>query len=96
MNRSAILGIFCLGLIGSIAAQEPRTENTWTRGKDFTPAPTKIETMNGLAGRWVGEAMGGTTEEIWSPPDAGEMIGMFRFIKDGKTSFYELMTISPS
>jgi hypothetical protein len=48
-----------------------------------------------LAGRWVGDGFGGTSEEIWSPPSAdGTMMGMYRHHKaDGTLNFYEFFVL---
>lgn len=39
------------------------------------------------------KALGGFSEEIYSDPNSGVIMGAYRLIKDGKTIFYELMTI---
>ncbi|RYY34034.1 MAG: hypothetical protein EOP59_16885, partial [Sphingomonadales bacterium] len=44
-----------------------------------------------LAGRWVGEGLGGQVEESWSPAMGGQMAGHFTLVQDGKPVFYELM-----
>lgn len=59
---------------------------------DFPPS-AKIDDVAWIAGRWRGEAMGGSFEETWNPPSGNSMIGMFKFIKDEKVQFYELLTI---
>lgn len=46
-----------------------------------------------LIGHWKGEMFGGKVEEIWSPPMAGTMMGMYKMVKDDKVVFYELMII---
>lgn len=46
-----------------------------------------------LAGRWVGEGLGGQMEEVWSPPVGGQMIGHFRFMQNGAPVFYEFMVL---
>ena len=46
-----------------------------------------------IAGSWAGEAMGGRFEETWNPASADSMVGMFKFIKDDKVVFYEILTI---
>lgn len=46
-----------------------------------------------LAGRWVGEGLGGQVEETWAPPQGGQMVGHFRLIRAGVPVFYELMLI---
>jgi hypothetical protein len=46
-----------------------------------------------LAGRWVGEGFGGQMEEAWAPPVGGQMIGHFRYWRDGQPQFYEFMVM---
>jgi hypothetical protein len=46
-----------------------------------------------LAGRWVGEGFGGQMEESWAPPVGGQMIGYFRYWRDGQPQFYEFMVM---
>ena len=36
---------------------------------------------------------GSTSEEVWSGPDSGTMMGMYREMKDGQTTFYELLVL---
>ena len=53
-----------------------------------------IEDAAFIEGYWIGEAFGGTFEEIWSAPNQGTMLGMFKLVADEAVNFYELMTIS--
>lgn len=46
-----------------------------------------------IAGQWRGEMQGGITEENWSAAVGGSMMGVFRFVKDGKAVFYEMLLI---
>ncbi len=47
-----------------------------------------------LAGHWQGDGFGGTSEEVWSKPVNGVMMGMFRLHDaEGELVFYEFMTI---
>ena len=95
-GRVAALAVLCaLSIAGQGHAQEKLTEHTFTRSPGTPGLTAAVEDMAWLAGHWVGEALGGTVEEIWSPPRGGAMMGMFRLVKDGKTVFYELMTIVP-
>jgi hypothetical protein len=48
-----------------------------------------------MEGRWRGEYGADPVEEHWSGEAAGTIMGMFRWIKDGEVSFYELLTIEP-
>lgn len=50
--------------------------------------------VNWISGHWKGEALGGTAEEIWSPPLGDSMMGAFKLVADGKVKFYELCTIN--
>jgi hypothetical protein len=62
----------------------------------FAAAPAaaqRIEDAAWLAGRWVGEGLGGTVEETWAPAAGGQMVGHFQLVKGGKPVFYELMLL---
>ncbi|HYD74393.1 MAG TPA: DUF6265 family protein [Candidatus Binatia bacterium] len=59
------------------------------------PPPTAeqvriIESASWLAGRWVGEGLGGELEETWSTPASGQMVGHFRLVRGGVVAFYEI------
>ncbi|WP_338359457.1 DUF6265 family protein [Yeosuana marina] len=43
-----------------------------------------------MAGHWKGEAFGGITEEIWSPPLGDSMMFSFKLVSDNQVVFYEL------
>jgi len=59
-----------------------------------TPPPmATIEDAEWLAGRWLGEGLGGEMEEVWSPPVGGQMVGHFRLVRDGAPVFYELLLL---
>ena len=50
-----------------------------------------IDAAAWLAGRWVGEGFGGQMEEAWTPPVGGQMVGHFRYWREGQPQFYEFM-----
>lgn len=57
--------------------------------------PARVEDVAWLEGRWIGEGLGGCSEENMAPPVAGQMMGMFRQTKaDGSLWFYEFYTIA--
>jgi hypothetical protein len=58
-----------------------------------TARPVTIDDAAWLAGRWVGEGFGGQMEEAWAPPVGGQMIGHFRYWRDGEPQFYEFLVM---
>jgi hypothetical protein len=46
-----------------------------------------------IAGQWRGEMQNGITEENCSLPTGDSMMGVFRYVKNGKAVFYELLLI---
>src|SRR4051812_38933100 len=57
------------------------------------PSSQKLDELKCLAGAWPLTANGVTTEEYWTAPGAGSMIGMGRTIASGKTVFFEYLRI---
>jgi hypothetical protein len=90
-----ILPALVLLLIASNSqAQEAMTANTLRLSPDQKSPAATIADMEWYAGRWTGTGLGGSNEEVWSPPRAGTMMGMYRMIKDGKPVLYELLLIT--
>jgi len=58
-------------------------------------AGATVDRLGWMVGRWAGADGDTRIEEIWSPPDAGIMIGVFRWLKEGETSLYEFMLLKP-
>lgn len=81
------------GFSQSVIAQEPLTKNTLKLGEGKKSPAATIAEMEWFAGHWTGDAMGGISEEIWSPPKNGVMMGMYRLVANGKPVIYEFMTI---
>ena len=78
-----------------VAGQTPDTPpaNTIRLEPGAPRPPARIDDVAWLAGAWEGEGLGGTLDEVWSPPKAGAMVGYFRLVKDGKPVFYEILTL---
>lgn len=53
-----------------------------------------LNEVSWISGYWIGEALGGITEEVWTNPLGDSMMGSFKLVVDGKVKFYELCTIS--
>lgn len=58
--------------------------------EETTSPKASIEDASWIAGSWSGEAFGGITEEIWSPPLGDSMMFVFKLVADGKVVFYEI------
>jgi hypothetical protein len=82
MKLIVILFLFVGGIVNS--------QNTMSLNADTTSPKATIADAAWMTGHWKGEAFGGITEEIWSPPSAGSMMFVFRLIVDGEVNFYEI------
>jgi len=67
--------------------------NTKTLAEGQDSPKAKISDIAWMQGHWVGEAFGGETTEIWSPPAAGAMMCSFSLINEGEVNFYEFVII---
>lgn len=54
-----------------------------------SPAAT-LDQVSWIQGHYIGQAFGGKTEEIWSPPSGDSMMFVFKLTVDNKTVFYEV------
>ncbi len=84
-----------LVLAAALAAIAGAEIEVRTLAEGAASPPAKIEDVAWLAGRWIGEGLGGCAEESLSPPVAREMMGKFRQLNgDGSLKFYEFYTIA--
>jgi hypothetical protein len=72
-------------------AQVKNTENTLKLAEGQVSEKATIADASWLAGSWRGTGLGGFSEETWSPPEGGIMVGTYRLVKGGKPVFYEMM-----
>lgn len=91
MKKITLLSIAFLMITSLSWAQ---TENCKILKQGQSSPEAKIDQLSWLVGHWKGEALGGVTEEIWSPAMEGAMMGSFRLVSKGVIKFYELMTIT--
>ncbi len=70
-------------------SQQPATKTLQLSENATSPKATLAE-VEWIQGYWKGEAFGGITEEIWSPPLGDSMMFVFRLINDNKVQFYEV------
>ncbi len=64
-------------------------QNTLQFTKDTISPKATLEDVSWIQGHWKGEAFGGITEEIWSPPLGDSMMFSFKLVVDNKVAFYE-------
>lgn len=57
------------------------------------PSTVALPDLGFISGLWRAEWGGGLGEEYWSAANGDSMMGTFRYVKDGKARFYELMLI---
>jgi hypothetical protein len=90
------IGVALLSLVlaGSAAAQEHQTPNTLKAPGDSPGPAATLADVSWLVGHWKGTGLGGVSEEIWSQPAGGVMMGMYRLVIDGKPSFYEFIHLA--
>ena len=94
MNVARLCVSIALCLLAmSAAAQSPRTEHTLKLDDpDNRPQATLADAAM-LVGSWTGTAFGAKFEEVWNPPSAGSMVGLFKLLHEGKVIMYEIMLI---
>lgn len=97
-NASAVLfGTFVLltvcGFPQVANAQSAKTEHTLKLDDSESRTPATLEDVAWMVGSWSGTAFGNTFEEVWNPPSAGSMIGMWKLVDGDRVVFYELMLL---
>ncbi len=73
-----------------LAAISGKAQNTMSFKDGETSPKAALKEISWMEGHWKGEAFGGITEEIWSPPLGGSMMFSFKLVVDGEVNFYEL------
>jgi hypothetical protein len=92
-------GYFGTGILLLIAfvpcgmTQKRETEHT-LRFNQSDPRPkATLQDIAWLSGAWEGTAFGGISEELWSEPLAGTLMGVYRSVENGAVKFYEVNSI---
>ena len=67
-----------------------QAQNTIPLKEGMVSPDASLNDVSWISGHWLGKAFGGTVEEIWSPPMGDTMMFVFRLVKDGEVSFYEI------
>jgi hypothetical protein len=100
MLAGIVVGMTSAGVAGAqeAPAVEARTPNTVHLKAGVARPAATLDAVRWLAGgTWRGDGLGGATEETWSTPAAGAMMGMFRMVRKDEAGnetlgFYEFMT----
>ena len=83
--------------LGILFAGASLAAHAVANGSDETPSPSVVKAsiadVAWITGEWAKENDKDRLEETWSVPRGDSMIGMFRWLKDGKVWIYELLTI---
>lgn len=90
---SLLAALLCMGCTAAWAA-EPHTEHTYRLGENEARPAATLDDASWLAGSWLGTGFGQQIEEVWNPPSAGSMIGLFKLYNEDGVSFYEIMQLS--
>ncbi len=88
-----LASLAALVLSVSLTAQVKNTENTLKLEEGEAPPKATMAEVEWLAGSWLGSGLGGVSEEIWSKPQGGVMMGVYRLIVKDKPVFYEMMML---
>jgi hypothetical protein len=73
---------------------ERETANTLRASAVAAGPPATLDQMKWLVGHWKGTGLGGISEEMWSEPAGGVMMGMYRLVINGKPSLYEFIHLA--
>lgn len=75
-------------------AAEQQTEHLYRLSEGEQHPEATLEDARWLIGSWNGKAFGQRFEEVWNPPTAGSMVGMFKLFGDDGVAMYELMVLT--
>ena len=87
------ISIVAIGLTSPSWSADPRTEHTYALAPDADRPAAVLSDASWLVGSWTGTAFGQNFEQVWNPPSAGSMIGLFKLYGDDGVAFYELLQL---
>lgn len=92
----AILAVSAVLILLPAPGARAQVEGAGTTQRQPAPVITGplVQDFSFLTGRWRGGISGGGLfDEEWSEASADTMMGMFRYMENGKVQFYEFMVI---
>ncbi|MEZ4945028.1 MAG: DUF6265 family protein [Cyclobacteriaceae bacterium] len=69
-------------------------KNTLNFNEEAGSPKATLSNINWIQGHWQGNAFGGITEEIWTPPLGNSMMCAFKLVVEHQIKFYEITTIT--
>ncbi len=94
--KSLMLFWAIVGLaVAPVFAVAPRTAHTFALEEGEQAPQATLQQAAWLAGNWLGTGFGKSFEEVWNPPSAGSMVGLFKLFDNSGVAFYELMLLTP-
>lgn len=94
MKRNQLVLPIVLAAFHVLHAQTGRTEHIVGLDSGGVRVAATLNDVSFLAGAWTGEGFGGKFEEVWTPPAAGSMVGLFKLMHSGAPTIYEIQTIT--
>lgn len=81
-------------LLSAPVAFAQKQVNTMNFDEKAGSPSASLSEIDWLQGHWQGEAFGGITEEMWSPPLGKSMMCAFKLVVNNQVKFYEITTIT--
>ena len=82
-----------VALASPAIGQTRQTEHTFSYSESDPSPSATLRDVAWLQGAWEGSGFGGISEEIWSEPLGGAMMGAYRSVENGSAKFFELCSI---
>jgi hypothetical protein len=72
------------------------TAGLLARGAGAAPPPgaATLADVAFMAGHWIGGEAGDLSEEVWSSPEGDSMMGMWRYVENGRARVFEMLTLT--
>ncbi len=91
--KSILALLFTITTCITSSAQMSYTEHTLAAGNNQTSCLCNLDQLSWLVGNWKGVEGATISEEQWTKPIMGNMLGMYRMFNEGKPVFYEIMLL---
>lgn len=85
----AVAALLCAVQVRAQAPPSPSVSPTTA-----APVAARIAAVAFMAGHWVGDVDGALSEEVWTAPAGGSMLGMWRLVAGGQARVLELLALS--